>query len=107
MIHRYWRGLAFPEFENTYVDYLSRHTVPHLQELPGFRGVSVLKRRSPAGIEFLVITRWDGLQSIVAFAGEDAESAVVPEDVRRMMREYDSRARHYEEAQLLDPGAGE
>jgi heme-degrading monooxygenase HmoA len=98
MIHRYWRGLAFPEFETAYVEYLRRHTVPHLQELPGFRGISVLKRRDSAGTEFMVITRWDALQSIAAFAGNDAESAVVPEDVRRMMREYDSRARHYEQA---------
>ncbi len=98
MIYRYWRGLAFPEFETAYVEYLRRHTVPHLQTLPGFRDVSVLKRKGSAGTEFIVVTRWDALQSIVAFAGNDAESAVVPEDVRRMMREYDSRARHYEQA---------
>jgi heme-degrading monooxygenase HmoA len=97
MICRYWRGLAFPEFETAYVDYLRRHTVPHLQRLSGFRDVSVLKRTGSTGTEFIVITRWDTLHSIVAFAGDDAESAVVPEDVRRMMREYDSRARHYEQ----------
>jgi heme-degrading monooxygenase HmoA len=98
MIYRYWRGLAFPEFETAYVEHLRRHTVPHMHELPGFRGVSVLKRKCSAGTEFIVITRWDTLQSIAAFAGDDAESAVVPEDMHRMMREYDSRARHYEHA---------
>ena len=97
-VYRYWRGLAFPEFENAYVEYLRAHTVPHLQAIAGFQGFSVLKRRVTEGVEFLVITRWQTLQSILAFAGEDAESAVVPDEVQRMMREYDSRARHFEAA---------
>jgi heme-degrading monooxygenase HmoA len=97
MICRHWRGLAFPAFEAAYVQYLRDHTLPHLESLTGFRGASVLKRPVAEGIEFVVITRWETRENIVAFAGEDAEIAVVPEDVRRMMREFDSRARHYEE----------
>jgi heme-degrading monooxygenase HmoA len=95
MIHRYWRGLAHHELASAYVEFLRTHTVPHLQDIPGFRGISVLKRAGEEGTEFIVITRWDTLESIVAFAGNDAERAVVPEEVRRMMREFDSRARHY------------
>lgn len=98
MIHRYWRGLAHPKYENAYVDFLRAETVPHLRAIPGFQGISVLKRASAEGVEFIVITRWDRLESIVAFAGTDAESAVVPEQVRQMMREYDARTRHYEDA---------
>jgi heme-degrading monooxygenase HmoA len=98
MICRYWRGLALPAFEQAYVEYLRGNTLPHLESLTGFRGASVLKRALPEGVEFIVITRWESKGNIEAFAGKDAEVAVVPDEVRRMMREFDSRARHYEEA---------
>jgi heme-degrading monooxygenase HmoA len=97
MICRHWRGLAFPAFEEAYVEYLRVNTLPHLESLAGFRGVSVLKRAVPQGIEFIVITRWESKANIEAFAGKDSEIAVVPDEVQRMMREFDSRARHYEE----------
>lgn len=98
MICRLWRGLVFPAFETAYVEYLRANTLPHLQALAGFRGASVVNRADPHGVEFIVITRWESRASIEAFAGEDAEVAVVPDEVQRMMREFDSRARHYEEA---------
>jgi heme-degrading monooxygenase HmoA len=50
----------------------------------------------PGGEEFLIITEWDSVQAIEAFAGEDAESAVVPAKVQEMMVEYDKKATHYE-----------
>jgi hypothetical protein len=51
----------------------------------------------------MVITRWDTLQAIMTFAGDDAESAVVPDNVQRMMRDFDLRARHYEEELSATP----
>jgi hypothetical protein len=33
---------------------------------------------------------------VKAFAGTDAEIAVVPPEVQRVMLEYDARARHFE-----------
>jgi hypothetical protein len=36
------------------------------------------------------------MDAVREFAGEDAETAIVPEHVRRMMLEYDPRASHYE-----------
>jgi hypothetical protein len=39
---------------------------------------------------------WESLEAIRAFAGPDAETAVVPENVQTMMLEYDRRVRHYQ-----------
>jgi hypothetical protein len=50
----------------------------------------------PQGVEFLVVTIWESLDSIRAFAGNDVESAVVPPKARDMMIEYDRSARHYQ-----------
>ena len=76
MIERHWRGLARREHAEEYVD--------------------PLRRDVARGVEFLIVTRWESLQAIHAFAGRDAEVAVVPANVQRMMLEYDERARHYE-----------
>jgi hypothetical protein len=47
-------------------------------------------------VEFLIITNWNSLDAIQAFAGPDTEVAVVPPVVVGIMLEYDLRARHYE-----------
>ncbi len=96
MICRYWRGLVRSDCPNAYIEHLRSQTFPHLARIPGFRGVSLMKRELSTGVEFVVQTRWDSLDAIAAFAGADAEVAVVPEEARRLMVEYDARARHYE-----------
>jgi hypothetical protein len=44
----------------------------------------------------VIVTEWDSVDSIRAFAGADAERAVVPPNVQAMMIEYDRMVRHYE-----------
>lgn len=43
-----------------------------------------------------MITRWESLDAIRAFAGEHVELAVVPEKVQAMMVEYDPQVSHYQ-----------
>jgi heme-degrading monooxygenase HmoA len=95
MIARHWRGLARRENAAAYQNHLHDETFPALKRLPGFRGGSILQREAGGGIEFLVVTEWDSLDAIRAFAGEDIETAVVPANVQAMMIEYDARVRHY------------
>jgi len=96
MICRYWSGLVRLDCPDVYVEHLRSQTFPSLARMPGFRGASLMKRELPDGVEFVVQTQWDSLDAIEAFAGDDAEVAVVPEEARRLMVEYDARARHYE-----------
>jgi heme-degrading monooxygenase HmoA len=96
MISRQWRGLAKAERADDYIRHLRAATFPGLEKIAGFVDASILRRKLERGVEFLVITRWASMDAIREFAGEDAETAIVPEDVRRMMLEYDSRASHYE-----------
>lgn len=96
MIERHWRGLAKPELAAEYVAHLRRDTLPQLQRIDGFVDASILRRKLERGVEFLIVTRWKSIDAIRAFAGADAEVAVVPGNVQRMMLEYDPRARHYE-----------
>jgi heme-degrading monooxygenase HmoA len=96
MIARHWRGLVKRDRADAYVEHLQSQTLPQLVQLAGFRDASIQRRELPQGVEFLVVTVWDSLGSIRSFAGNDVESAVVPEKVREMMVEYDHRARHYQ-----------
>jgi heme-degrading monooxygenase HmoA len=96
MIGRLWRGLTRPEEAEHYVEHLRRQTLPRLRELPGFVGVSILRRQVDRGAEFVVVTRWESLQAIERFAGSDYTVAVVPPEVQRMMIDYDRSVRHYE-----------
>lgn len=96
MIARHWRGLVKRECADAYVEHLHSQTLPQLVQLAGFHDASIQRRDLPQGVEFLVITVWKSLAAIRGFAGDDVESAVVPEKARAMMIEYDRRARHYE-----------
>jgi heme-degrading monooxygenase HmoA len=96
MISRQWRGLAHSHFADAYIRYLRTETLSLLSGIPGFINSSILRRPTPDGVEFLVVTQWASLAAIQKFAGRDPEAAVVPEEVQKMMIEYDHRARHFE-----------
>ena len=99
MISRQWRGLAKAAHAQDYVEHLRTDTFPQLGKLPGFADATILRREVERGIEFLVVTQWQSLDAIRRFAGNDVESAVVLDEVQRMMIEYDRRVRHYEVVQ--------
>jgi heme-degrading monooxygenase HmoA len=96
MIARHWRGLVKRDRAAAYIEHLHSQTLPQLVQLAGFHDAKILRRDLPEGVEFLVVTIWESLDSIRAFAGDDVESAVVPPKARDMMIEYEQRARHYE-----------
>jgi heme-degrading monooxygenase HmoA len=96
MISRHWRGLCKRQRADEYVEHLRSETFPALKQIPGFVSASILRRAAPTGVEFLIVTQWQSLEAIRAFAGAAAESAVVPAKVQEMMIDYDRAARHYE-----------
>jgi heme-degrading monooxygenase HmoA len=96
MISRHWRALARADRAHDYVVHLQQKTLPELRKMSGFIDATILRRDQSQGVEFVVITNWVSAEAIREFAtGADAESAVVPLEVREMMLEYDLRARHY------------
>jgi heme-degrading monooxygenase HmoA len=96
VISRQWRGLTHANQAQNYVRHLRTETFPAPKNIPGFVDASILSRTFGAGVEFLVVTRWDSLDAIVRFAGADPEAAVVPAKAAAMLIEYDPRARHFE-----------
>ena len=56
----------------------------------------ILRRELAAGTDFQVVTLWESLAAIEAFAGQDVDTAVVPASVQAMMLSYDRKVAHYE-----------
>jgi heme-degrading monooxygenase HmoA len=96
MISRQWCGIAKSSEAGNYIAHLRSETFPHISRIPGFIGASVLRREVANGIEFRIVTTWNSMGAIVMFAGNNPESAVVPDNVRAMMVTYDPTVVHYE-----------
>jgi len=70
MISRHWRGVAKTDLAEAYVDHLRHDTFPSLARIPGFIQASILRRDVTTGTEFQIVTVWESLGAIRAFAGE-------------------------------------
>jgi hypothetical protein len=49
----------------------------------------------PEGAEFVTLTIFDSMEAVRRFAGDDVESAVVPEKARALLASFDRRSVHY------------
>ncbi|UIP01379.1 antibiotic biosynthesis monooxygenase (plasmid) [Halobaculum sp. CBA1158] len=98
MIERIWHGWATPEDADEYERRLRERILPEFaeQDIEGYRGVRVLRRAREDDVEFVTAMRFESLDAVKRFAGEDYESAHVPPEAREVLARYDDRARHYE-----------
>jgi heme-degrading monooxygenase HmoA len=96
MIARHWRGRASSDTASAYLDHLRTDTLARLRALDGHRGAYVLRREVGRDVEFVVLTLWDSLAAVRAFAGDDYEAAVVPPEARNLLASFDERALHYD-----------
>ena len=78
---RIWRGSTAPEKADDYEDYLLRTGMPGYRGTPGNRAAYFTRRSLGSTVEFCMVTVWDDLDAVRAFAGDDPERAVFyPED---------------------------
>jgi heme-degrading monooxygenase HmoA len=68
---------------------------PELRKVPGFVGAYLSRRQLGRQIEFLVLTRWQSMDAIRGFAGDDTEKAVVGPAAIAALVEFDSAIHHY------------
>src|SRR5262247_1579393 len=94
---------AKPENARAYCEHLTAHVVPKLQKLSGFRGLELCQAERGDRVELFVITRWESMDAVKAFAGPTPDRAVVEPEARALLEEYDDFAFHYEVA-LQVPG---
>jgi heme-degrading monooxygenase HmoA len=104
MIARMWRGFTKPGMADAYARHLYGTLLPELQAIAGFRDVQLLRRDLPDGVEIVVMTYWESMEAIRAFAGEDAERAVVAAEARPLFQDYDATVKHF--TIVMNPARG-
>lgn len=96
MIARTWAGATRAADADTYLDYLHATGLAAYRATTGNRGVLALRRIEGDRAEFLLLTLWDSVKAIQAFAGKDIERAVFYSEDERFLVERDERVNHYE-----------
>ena len=97
MIARVWRGwAASTEAANLYEEFLRSSFLPAAYAIPGFKGASVLRRNVGNEVEFTTITRFESVDAIKRFAGEDYEAAHVAPRARELLDRFEPRCVHSE-----------
>jgi antibiotic biosynthesis monooxygenase (ABM) superfamily enzyme len=104
MILRIWHGYTTPANADTYENLLLSEIFPGIamKSIPGYRGIQLLRRMTGDEVEFITVMRFDDLQAVKDFVGEDFEQSYVPEKARAVLSRFDERSQHYEVRETLD-----
>ncbi len=104
MIHRIWHGWTTSANRAAYQDLLRSTVFPGIaaKNIKGYRGIELLSRELPGGEwEFVTVMRFDSIDDVRAFAGDDYERAHVPDPARRLLSRWDDRSAHYERLESI------
>ena len=98
MIARIWHGWTTPNNADAYEALLREEIFVGIRnrEIAGFRSIELLRRDAAEESEFITIMKFESLDSVRAFAGEDYEVAVVPPKARAVLSRFDQRSQHYD-----------
>lgn len=98
MISRIWRGWTTPQNADAYEALLRDEIFPGIiaRKVAGFRSIELFRAIAGDEAEFVTVMWFDTLDAVRTFAGEDYETAVVPDRARALLKRFDGRSRHYE-----------
>jgi antibiotic biosynthesis monooxygenase (ABM) superfamily enzyme len=98
MILRIWRGWTTPTNAAAYESVLREEVFPGIRErgIPGFRDITLGRRDVGDEVEFVTVMRFDSIEDVAAFAGENYSMAVVPPHARAVLSHFDEESVHYE-----------
>jgi heme-degrading monooxygenase HmoA len=104
MISRIWRGWTTLQNADAYEALLRNEIFPGIvgRKVAGFRHIELFRAAIDDEVEFVTVMWFDSLDAVRAFAGEDYETAVVPDKARAVLKRFDARSRHYEVRESRD-----
>jgi hypothetical protein len=98
VITRLWQGWTAIEDADAYEQFLLGDLFPSMRSIPGFRGADVLRRRDGDEVAFVTLTRFESLDDIREFAGDDYDVPVLEPQALDLLSRYDERALHFDTA---------
>jgi heme-degrading monooxygenase HmoA len=98
MFARIWHGWTNLQNADAYEQLLKHEIFINIsnRNIHGYKGIELLKRNINNETEFITMMYFEDLNAIKEFAGESYETAVVPENARRLLLRYDDTSQHYE-----------
>lgn len=98
MISRIWHGWTSLSNADAYEALLREEVFTGIKRrrIPGFIDIQMLRRPLDSEVEFITIMRFDNIDAIKVFAGEDYKVCVVPPAARRLLAHFDQLSQHYE-----------
>jgi heme-degrading monooxygenase HmoA len=104
MIARIWRGITLKEKADDYLAYLHETGLKDYAKTAGNRGVTTLRRDQGEHCEIMLISLWDSMDAVRAFAGENPDRSVYyPEDDQYLLQ-MEPLVRHYDVAEHMPLG---
>jgi len=105
MIARIRHGWTTPENADAHESLLNEIFVGiRNREVQGLKHIQLLRRRVGDEVEFVTIMRFESLDAVREFAGDDYEACVVPPSARAVLKRFDERSQHYE-IRITEDGA--
>ena len=96
MIARIWRGAVRQEDGDVYEQYIRETGVAEYKATAGNLGVTMMRRQVGDRTEFMLLSLWESLDAVKAFAGEDYEKGVYYPEDNRYLVERDEKSSHWE-----------
>jgi heme-degrading monooxygenase HmoA len=96
MIARSWRATATPDGARRYEQHFEITVLPELRAVPGFRTAYLMRRDHDDTVRIHVLTFWDSMAAIAAFAGSTPQSAVVDPAAQAVLLTFDPTVDHYD-----------
>ena|SRR6266853_6688165 len=96
MILRMWRAQSTIDKADEYIQHATTKVFPSLDDIGGHRGAYLLRRTLGNSVEIVVLTLWESMAALGAFAGAESNRAVVEPEARAALTSFDDFVTHFE-----------
>ena len=97
-LSRIWHGYTTPGNAEAYEKVLRNEVMCEIERkrIKGLKEIKLLRKSLVDEVEFITLIEFESLEAVKAFAGEDYESAFVPDAARKVLKRFDEKVQHYE-----------
>jgi heme-degrading monooxygenase HmoA len=95
-VARIWKAAGTPSGVTEYLAHFDEMVAPALAGVAGYLGVRIFRRATDAKDEILVVTEWESMEAVGAFAGLDPGRAVIHPAARAVLLHAGEEVEHYQ-----------